>query len=125
LFTSAGHVVAADTLTPVEGFDGIPVSIFNRLCVDGAMGRVYFLANSAILVYDIASRTKLGSLQLPLMAAPRKFLKYSGYGLAIVTASGELYLLRISSIPLAFVPPTITSVGTAYGSSNIAQNTWI
>jgi uncharacterized protein (TIGR03437 family) len=82
-------------------------------------GRVYFLFNNQVLVFDMYSYALLGSMDLPTVNGEYLYLLKAGNDtLAFNTIFGELYLIRISAIPVnpaAFPPPPVYSLPKSPG----------
>ena len=135
LYASTGEIIDPVKLTRIGQFAGVPLQSCliggvgsNHLWPDTASGRIFFISKNQLLVYDMASQAKLGSLSLPYDALddyPTQVLKFSGDGLAVVTMSGELYVVRISAIPMSPSSPEVTLVTTAFGPGAISQNAWL
>jgi len=108
LYTSSGYVFdPASPAAPVQ-FAGVsPDTTYlfgphsNHVLPDPASGRVFFVAQNRILVFDMNSLEQLGSLTLPYDRSdyPLQIVKFSNDGLAVVTMDNELFLVGISSIP--------------------------
>ena len=76
---------------------------------DPSGGRVYFATYSGILIFDINTRVLLARLPINLGSnifnSPRSLVRFGTDGLAFLTATGQVYLVSISAIPLLPAPP--------------------
>lgn len=86
-----------------------------RICPDPDAGRVYFLFDGKILVFDMYTYALLGTMTLPKMdgALYRDFVKADRGVLAFTTNVDELFFVDISAIPVdpfATVPPPVYSL---------------
>lgn len=101
LYTTSGSIVDAERSRRVGQF---PASS-DVIVPDAAAGRLYGVSGSVVQVFDIATRSLIGSTYLPTTYAvtPRSIVRFGSDGLAILTGdvfTGQtsLYLLNISSI---------------------------
>ena len=110
IYSTAGYAFDPERAIRVGQFEGVPAEYnllsgisSNRVLPDPASGRVYFVAGSQLLVYDMFNLALLGSLPLPSTGVysgfPLSIVKFSDDGLAVNTLDGALYLVRISAIP--------------------------
>jgi DNA-binding beta-propeller fold protein YncE len=118
LYSSAGDVIDPERSRRVARFvapevndpAGIMATLSGRLTfwrhvlVDPPSGRIYFITQGGLLVFDLRSHALLGRLYLPLEQLPASLVKWGADGLAYDTREGELYLVRISAIPLLAEP---------------------
>jgi uncharacterized protein (TIGR03437 family) len=75
---------------------------------DRGGGRVYFLTNSGILIFDINSHALLARFPIATIFADTEYgvslVRFGSDGLAFHTSAGHLYLVSIASIPLLQTP---------------------
>jgi hypothetical protein len=111
LYSSNGWVVDPEQSVVVGRFtDSWFVGSDAAVAPDPSGGRVYFATNSGILIFDINTRAlltrfpiNLGStLNYPI--SPQSLVRFGTDGLAFL-AGGQVYLVRISAIPLLPTPP--------------------
>lgn len=114
LYSSNGWVVDPEQSIVVDRFtDSWLPGTGAAVAPDPDGGRVYFATFSGILVFDINTRALLGRLPIDLGSnifdSPKDLVRLGADGLAFVTATGRVYLVSISAIPLLPTPPASTS----------------
>jgi hypothetical protein len=112
IFTSAGHVVNADTSTLLGTFTGAFAPTF---VPDSTVGRAYYLqvgptdGTLTLRVFDINTFLPLGSLTIGgVSGGPTSLLRWGANGLAFRTTLNQLFIIQTSLIPSAEPIPTPT-----------------
>ncbi len=111
LYSSNGWVVDPEQSVVVgrfadSWFVGSPGA---AVAPDPSGGRVYFATYSGILIFDINTRVLLARLPINLGSnifnSPQSLVRFGSDGLAFLTATGQVYLVSISAIPLLPTSP--------------------
>ena len=110
LYTSYGDVVDPERSVVVGRFadDWLSRGNYADVVPDVGASRAYFVTTSGILVFDINTYALLARLPITTSLSQQlSLVRFGTDGLAFVTASGQLYIVSISAIPLlpTQVPP--------------------
>jgi uncharacterized protein (TIGR03437 family) len=112
LYGSDGSVVDPERSRLVGEFVFPGPAFVNRIMrvvPDVAAGRVYAATwSQQVGIFDLHTHALLGSISLPLKSPYYSYLssmvQYSSDGLALTTSDGQVFLVRVSAIPLLSSP---------------------
>jgi uncharacterized protein (TIGR03437 family) len=110
LYASDGSVVNPERSRLVGEFvwPNPTLNWITHLVPDAAAGRLYATAGQQVGIFDLHTHAFLGSISLSLKSLDYSTLsslvQYSSDGLALTTNDGEVFLVRISAIPLLSSP---------------------
>jgi hypothetical protein len=109
LYSSNGWVVDPEQSVVVGRFaDQWFAGAGAAVAPDPSGGRVYFATYSGILIFDIKTRALLAHLPLNfgsnISNYPQSLVRFGADGLALLTTTGQVYLVSISAIPLLPTP---------------------
>lgn len=115
LYSSAGQIIDPESLAIVGTFEGIPPASNYSLDPaplvepDLSTGRVYFLVplvdggkvrGCNILVYDLHTRNKIGTLEIPdVIGVPNRLTRWGEDGLAFRTSDNQIFFVRSLLVP--------------------------
>ena len=119
VYTTRGSVIDPERLRRVASFDLKRHSERAAVLPDPAARRVYIASGNEIVLFDMDTYAKIGSIVLP--SASPSYLhvpglaKFSGSGLAFHASDNEVFLIDTTLIPLE--PTPISSPQTTFSST--------